>query len=561
MSTGNNHHKWWGWGPEGRNYNMAERPKFWPWIMKTTGITNPEPTTPAVKRETITLPTPKRNEPFLQQLQSLLKPDQISLDEDDRLGHAFGRSYCDLVLVRSGIVRHPPDCVLFPQSHEDVEKIMQAAVAHNVGLVAFGGGTNIVGAVEVKDQTGRMVASVDLRRMNRLVKLDKDSNLAVMEAGMFGPQIERELGAMGYSLGHQPDSFEFCTLGGWIATRSAGTQSNVYGKIEDMVVSLRMVTPKGTIETKLVPACSSGPDINRLIVGSEGILGIITQATMRVHPVPEFDEYRLVIFPTFDDGYAALHECVQRDYIPTLARLSNEAESDLILNARPSKKLFNRVLETPIKMYLKWAGYHRPAIAIVGFEGATSKAKHLKKHAMAILKKHKGFDTGTSGGENWRHARYDVPYLRDFMMDYGLIMDSFETATVWSNVMTLYEKATTAVKQAFLDVTGSPGYVGMHLSHLYPTGACIYITLATKVKPGSSPDEVCAQYRAIKRITTTAIVDAGGTLSHHHAVGTEHQPWMVREHSPAALESLWAFKNHLDPAGLLNPGSLLPPMP
>ena len=551
-------HKWWGWGPDGLEYDMHRRPDFWPWIRKAGQLTDDTVVAPRVSRDSIVLPARRSHDEFERSVSNILRTDQIRCDDHDRISHSYGRSYRDLVRLRAGIIEHPPDIILYPRSHEEVEAIVRLAVDHNVALIPFGGGTNIVGCVEPSRQDHRMAVTLDMRLMNRLLSLDRESMTADLEPGLFGPQLERLLNERGCSLGHYPDSFQYSTLGGWLATRSAGTQSNAYGKIEDMVVAMRVVTPCGTIITKPLPAASNGPDLNRVIVGSEGTFGIITRATMRVHLVPEFEEYRLLLFPSFRAGVTALHDCVSHDVTPSMVRLSDEAETELIFAAKYPTTGFKKFLQAPVKRLLKALGYSRPAVLVVAFEGRRSRAIELQRAARRILRRHRGFDLGTDAGEAWKESRYDIPFLRDYLMDYGLIGDSFETSTVWSNVMPLYDAVTHAIKKALLHETGFAGYIGNHISHLYDTGACLYYTIGVRTREGSTPQQMIEQYTGIKRAATEEIMKRGGALSHHHAVGYEHQPWIERELSATGIQSIRALKASLDPKGILNPGTLIP---
>ena len=266
--------KWWGWGDAKITFPMADKPTLWPWIRGKLGMTVERQTLPIARQDFI-LPPVQLKQAFIAALTSLLKADQFTSDEDERLHHCYGKSYPNLFMARQGYVEQAPDLIVFPEGHDDVVKIIEAAVAHDVCIIPFGGGTNIVGGVDPKDDQDRMIVCLDMRRMNRLLSIDTESRTATIEAGALGPKLEADLTAKGWSLGHFPDSFEYSTLGGWLATRSAGMQSDEYGKIEDMAVSIKMVTPAGTIVTRTVPASSSGPDLNRLMLGSEGVLGVI----------------------------------------------------------------------------------------------------------------------------------------------------------------------------------------------------------------------------------------------------------------------------------------------
>jgi alkyldihydroxyacetonephosphate synthase len=558
MSGSTRIHRWWGWGAEDHVYDMDKRPAFWPWIRERLFLADDRPLTPCVPRASIRLPERRTAPAFEADLQAQLHTDQVHTSDDERLRHSFGRSYRDLVRLRNGLIHNPTDMVLYPQSSEDVERIVQLAVEHDVCLIPFGGGTNIVGCLEPKDRgSSRMTATLDLRRMDRLLNLDECSATAEFEAGVYGPELEAALQARGFALGHHPDSFQYSTLGGWIATRSAGTHSNVYGKIEDMIVSLRLVTPTGLLMTRTLPAASTGPDLNRLIAGSEGTLGIVTQATMRVHPIPEHVEYRMVLFPSFEEGCQALQECIRRDAMPSMARISDELETEMIFISKHPAHGVEAILGGAIKRWLRYRGYTHPAALFVGFEGTARSAGTLRREVMRLLARHRGFDLGTGAGHKWTLARYDVPYLRDYLMDYEVILDSFETSTVWSNVMPLYHTMKESIGALAQEITGFPAYVGCHISHLYRTGACLYFTVAVRCRAGTTPTEMLDQYNALKSASTAKIVQHGGATSHHHAIGIEHQPWLQQEISPVGLKALRAMKDQLDPMNLMNPGTLL----
>ena len=549
-------HKWWGWGAEGARFDIENRPRLWPWILSLDDQSDEIPARlPEPDRASIRLRSPRDTDAFRTALADVLPEDRLTGDEDERLRHAFGRSFRDLVRLRTGDVPHPPDLVAFPESTEEVEALVAAAVAHDVVLIPFGGGTNIVGCVE-PDAEVRPVVTVDMTRMNRLVELDERSGLAVLETGMFGPQVEAALRARGFTLGHHPDSFVYSTLGGWIATRSAGTQSNEYGKIEDMVVGLDVVTPTGRLRVKPLPAASNGPDLKRLLTGSEGTMGIITRATMRVHPIPEVEDYRLILFPSFRDGVQALHGCVREGVMPSLARLSDERETEFIAHSRPVATGLERWLQKPVKAWLGLRGYDRPALMILGIEGPRRRAEHLRHSVLRILREHGGLDLGRKGGEAWKESRYDVPYLRDYLLDYGFIGDSFESATSWGRLEELHARVVPAVEAACQEVTGRPAYVGAHVSHLYETGACLYLTVGAH--SGRGYEHLEAEYDAIKAAATRIFVEEGAALSHHHAVGYEHGPWLGAELSEPGVRLVDAAVSSLDPGGHLAPWNLGP---
>jgi alkyldihydroxyacetonephosphate synthase len=531
---------------------MAEKPRLWPWICQELALKDPRPVRP-VDRSAIRLPDPVIHPDFLAGLERVLQPRQILRGEDERLLHAYGKSYPDLVRVRRGQVDRAPDLVILPEGHADVEAVIGLAHAHRVCVIPFGGGTNIVGGVNPLDRPDRMVVSLDLRPMNRLLSLDPVSLTATIEAGALGPKLEEDLQRRGYSLGHHPDSYEFSTLGGWLAARSAGMQSDAYGKIEDMVVCLRIVTPAGTITTRPAPKAATGPDLNQVAVGSEGVLGVITEATMRVHPNPAVRAYHGFLFPSFRQGYEAIYECVHSRYPPSLFRLSDERETELAIHMKTPETGLKGLVQQWGKKYLASKGYATPCLMITGFEGSQEAVDAVRDGAFRLLKRHRGFHLGTQVGESWSRDKYNLPYLRDYVMDYGIMADVAETSTVWSNVLPLYQAAKKTLEDRFR-ADGRAFYLGCHISHTYKTGASLYFTFAAPMTAGKELEE----YYRYKGLITETFVTHGGTLSHHHAVGIEHLQWMEGEVTPTGVQALKGLKAALDPHGIMNPGKLIP---
>ena len=548
--------KWWGWGDPDITFPMADKPKLWPWIVQKLGITSASPTETPVELGSIDMSAPRAGAELFAELRRILKPEQLTLDPLERLLHSYGKSFPDLFRVRNGIVGRAPDAVLLPDSHEQVEALMKLAHDRDFCLIPFGGGTNIVGGINPNSEEGRPVFTLSLRNMHHLISVDRESRTATIQAGALGPKLEADLAKQGHSLGHYPDSFEYSTLGGWLATRSAGMQSDAYGRIEDMVVSMKMVTPSGTIVTKPVPASSAGPDLNRMMVGSEGILGVITEATMRVHKAPAVKDYRGYLFRSFEDGVRAIQECLDRGFAPSMIRLQDSGESELAFNMKAPSLGLEGWIQNRVKSWLKSRGYTEPCILIVGFEGEEQAIENTRRSAPGILKRHGAFPLGKSVGATWSKDKFNIPYLRDYIMDYGCMADVAETSTVWSNVLPLYAGTVEAVKARFRQEDGT-GYIGCHISHTYKTGACLYFTFAARQPKGGELEH----YYGYKRLITDTILRLGGTLSHHHAVGVEHRPWIEEELSPAGLQALQALKASLDPKRVLNPGKLLPDLP
>jgi len=546
--------KWHGWGDPDITFPMVDKPTLWPWIVNKLGIVDgTTPTTPPVALESVAMAATRTSPRMLETLRGILGPEQIALDAHERLLHSYGKSFPDLFRIRNGIVTRAPDAVLFPDSHEQVQALVMLAHQHNFCLIPFGGGTNIVGGINPDPDNPRPVLTLSLRNLNRLVSLDPRSRTAIIQAGALGPKLEADLGQEGHSLGHFPDSFEYSTLGGWLATRSAGMQSDAYGRIEDMVVSIRMATPSGTIVTKAVPASSAGPDLNRFMIGSEGIFGVITEATMRVHRAPAIKDYRGFLFKDFADGVRAIEECLDRGCAPSMVRLQDSGETELAFNMKAPATGVEGWIQRRVKGWLKSRGFVEPCILVIGFEGDAGPVEARREAAVKIVKRHGAFPLGESVGKTWSKDKFNIPYLRDYIMNYGCMADVAETSTVWSNVLPLYEGVTEALKTRLREVDGT-GYIGCHISHTYPTGACLYFTFAARQPKGGELDH----YYGYKRFITETILRLGGTLSHHHAVGIEHRPWMSQEVSPVGLQALQALKSSLDPKYVLNPGKLLP---
>jgi alkyldihydroxyacetonephosphate synthase len=545
--------KWWGWGDPKLRFPMADKPNLWPWVVKKLGITSATPTANPVDLASIKLPPTRAGSKLLAEIHAILRPDQVQLEPLDRLLHSYGKSFPDLFRVRNGVVRRAPDVVLLPDSHEQVEALVGLAQKLDFCLIPFGGGTNIVGGINPEADEARPVMTLSLRNMNRLIAIDPESRTATIQAGALGPKLESDLAERGHSLGHFPDSFEYSTLGGWLATRSAGMQSDAYGRIEDMVVSIKIVTPSGTIVTKPVPASSAGPDLNRIMVGSEGILGVITEATMRVHKIPALRDYRGYLFKNFEDGVRGIQECLDRGFAPSMIRLQDSGESELAFHMRAPMQGLKGWVQNRVKGWLRSHGYVEPCILIVGVEGADASIAATRRHIHSILKSHGGFSLGKSVGDTWSKDKFNIPYLRDYIMDYGCMADVAETSTLWSKVLPLYTATVEAVKARFRQEDGT-GFIGCHISHTYKTGACLYFTFAARQPQGKELEH----YYDYKGLVTDTIMRSGGTLSHHHAVGTEHRPWMKLEISPAGLQTLHALKASLDPKRILNPGKLLP---
>ena len=549
------HMKWWGWGHEDVTFDDSTKPELWPYLKRELGVDEIRWEKP-VAFEDVTLPEQKNNEAFLAAIRAGLGDGQVVDDKKSRLVHAAGKSFRDLWLMRHGQVQFAPDCVVYPDTEEDVALVVRAAHEHGVVLVPFGGGSNIAGCLVPSDRGGRMVVSLDMCRMHRVLEVDRYSLAARIQPGVYGQHLEDQLAEHGVTLGHFPDSFLHSTLGGWVATRSAGMQSDIYGKIEDMVISLRMVTPSGTIITRTVPKSSNGIDIKHLCIGSEGILGVITEVVVQVPHKPEKEDWHGWLFPDFKSGLDAIHECHRGDCMPTVTRLNDPKKTALSFAFKHPKTGIKDKIAKAFKWYIgnvKKIDFNQCCLMVVKYEGTPQAFNRIKNRVTAIYKKHRGVCLGAEPGRSFAKVKFDFPHLRDYVMDRSIMADVSETATTWDNLRTLHESGLADVEQAIKD-TGVDAWVGCHLSHSYRTGASLYFTFGCLQREGREIE----QYLYVKKAAEDAFMKNGGTLSHHHAVGTEHLPWVEDDLSPTGLKAVKALKAGLDPNDIMNPGKIIP---
>ena len=519
--------KWWGWGEETRTFSLPDPERFWAFIGEQLGRTGEGRRIASL--DEIALPPPRLERGALTALRRIVGKDGLSTDTADRAVHSLGKGYRDLVRIRRGEVPTATDAVVYPQSEEQVAALLDRAARWGIAVVPFGGGTSVVGGVE--PAASMPTVTIDLGRLDRVVGLEPEAATATLEAGLQGPALEAQLNAKGFTLGHFPQSFEFSSLGGWIATRSVGQKSTLYGKIEEMVQSLRMVYPGGSVVTPAVPAAAAGPDVTQLIAGSEGALGVITQAIMRLAKAPALTDLRGYLFPGFEQGVAAAREIVQSDLRPALLRLSDEAET-----------------EANIVMQGGSAGV-QAALLIAGFEGEEEQVRYGWARAEPILARHDGRPLGPGPGEAWQRARFELPYLRDVLLDRAIMVDTLETATTWDRYLGAHKK----IRAAMLEAMKGRGWVMAHLSHSYSDGGSIYYTFLARQTEGRELE----QWERVKAAATQAIVDAGCALSHHHGIGSEHRPWMAAYVGSGGVRALGALKEAFDPQGIMNPGKLI----
>ena len=554
MIDGVKQQKWWGWGEEGKAYRYEDKPKFQPFVMKMVGVDITAPVEPIPPFSSLDVPASRLSDTLRAELAGIIGEGFVQTDDETRVVHAFGKGVRDLLRVRSGLLGRVPDAVLYPGTQREVELLVDAAVAADAVLIPFGGGSNIVAALEAQPGETRQVLSVNLGRMSRVIEIDEVSGLAHIEAGVFGPDMEDQLKARGWTMGHHPDSFVWSTLGGWIATRSSGMQSDKYGDIADICRGLTMVMPGQVLTLRPLPSSSSGPSVREMVLGSEGRLGIITSAWVNVHRIPEVRELQAYFFATYEDGLKACQEIVESDASVMMARVSDAVETQYIMaNGKKSSRL-GSLSSKAIQRIMLQKGWdlEKIAMSFVGYEGSPTHVRYEKGLVAKIVRNHGGIGVGKGPGSLYDQKKYDTPYIRDFMLDRGLVADVSETTTPWAYVEQIHTNTVAAFHKAMAEI-GVRGVVFCHLSHSYHSGACQYFTFAIADKS----DNAMVTYDVAKRVLQQSFMDNHGTVSHHHGVGEEHSPWMDQDISPAGVSIQRALFDGVDPGRNLNPGKII----
>lgn len=542
---------WARWGRSRDALRLDERPALVAFLAEQLGglgeVVEPVPL------ESLDLLPSRLSVPARQALADALGAERVSDAAADRAVHSVGKSYRDMLAARRGVLTHVTDAVLYPRHEQDVVGVLAAARKHDLAVIPFGGGTSVVRGVEPRRGSHQAVVTLDMKDMNE-IRLDPASNLADIGAGAFGPEIERALAAKGFTLGHFPQSFEFSTFGGWLATRSAGQASTRYGKIEDIVRAVRLATPAGLVVTRRVPASASGPSVLQHVIGSEGVFGVITSGTARVRPIPETIGYWGCLLPEWSRAIAFVRDLVQSGVVPAVVRLSNADETRWLMKTSSQKKgLVQRLGKAYIQRAVRRRSVSpdRVCLCILSFEGSRDAVRLALRCAKEHGRRRRAVGLGSAPGRSWERERFALPYLRDELMARGVMVDTLETATTWGNV----ERLDGAVREAIdagIEAGGTRGAVMVHISHVYETGSALYFTFIARQQAGNE----LAQWQTIKTAATRAILDHGGTLSHHHGIGYEHRP-LEAEHGPVAVEALRAFKASVDPTGVMNPEKLL----
>jgi alkyldihydroxyacetonephosphate synthase len=500
---------------------------------------------PSVELESVQLPDAR---PLPDSVVGVVSADSAENGHEQRVRRAVGRSYPDLVRLRTGQLDRAPDAVLTPADAAEVAALLAACSEAGVAVVPFGGGTSVVGGIDAIAGAHSAAISLDLSRL-RDVEVDRVAMTATLGPGLRGPEAEAALNARGFTAGHFPQSFEYATVGGFAATRSAGQASAGYGRFDEIVTSVAMATPIGELRTLATPHTAAGPALRQVVLGSEGTLGVITEVTVRVRPVPESLRYEAWMAPDFTSGRELVRSLAQADALADVTRLSDEHETRISLalagTAGAQKALFDA--------YLKLRRRTGGCLMICGWEGEDVSVERRRALAAPLLRRGGAVPLGQAPGRAWHRGRFDGPYLRDELMDLGYLVETLETSNTWSRLAGTYAAVGGALERALRD-QGTPPIVMCHLSHGYRDGASLYFTFVSRARTG----EELAQWRAVKTAACEAIVASGATITHHHAVGTDHAPFMGAEVGEPGLAALRALKRELDPAGVMNPGKLIP---
>ena len=545
--------KWWGWGDPGVEFTHEDKPALAPFLRENLGIDVTRAGVAAPPFERLEVPDPELPDPLRAALE---RAADVSTDAHDRVEHGRGKSLRDLVRQRRGELGRLPDAVVRPADEAAVEAVVRAVLDADAVLIPFGGGTSISGSLEPAAGDARPVVSLDLSRLARVLDVDPVSRLARVQAGVLGPDLERQLGERGWTLGHFPDSFTHSTLGGWIATRSSGMQSDRYGDISELTRAVRVVMPAGVLATRPVPATSTGPSVREMVLGSEGRLGVITEATVHVRRVPAERIILGYLFPGWDEALAAMRDIAASDASPSVTRVSDAFETRFSFVTRKDPTVLDRLKSAALKTYLsRRRGFDvgEMCLSFIGYEGTERHVAAQRKLTGKIVGRHGGVCIGASPGELYDQKKFDTPYIRDFLLDRGTLADVSETAAPWSALKPLYDAVMAAAREAFAALRVQ-GYIMCHLSHSYHAGACLYFTFAFEPRDGGEPLE---QYARVKSAIQQAFVDNGATLSHHHAVGTEHAEWLEQDISAPGTAMLRALFDGVDPGRNLNPGKIV----
>lgn len=504
----------------------------------------PEQTFPDPQWHHIAVPATGLRPAQLDELRELLGESHLYVDDSNRRASGSGLSYLDLVARRTGVMT-VPDAVATPVDEQQVAALLAWCAAHQVAVVPYGGGTSVVGGLRAPHE---VCIALSTRLLDQVWDVDIESHLVTVGAGITGPELERHLATRDLTLGHYPQSWQRASIGGYAATRSAGQASTGYGRSDDMIESLTVVTPQGTVEIGRSPASAAGPDIRQIFIGSEGAFGVITRVTLRVRRAPAATDYTAVVFPDYLAGLNAFRTLVQSGERADVMRLSDPEETAVTLAMSGPSGAAGDALTR----YLRLRGITEPSMAILGWEGGKAQVKARHAAALSTLRRNGAVSLTSAVGKSWVRHRFSGPYLRDTLMDGGYLVETLETATRWSQVAHLRHEVADTLNARLRVPPGTGAYVMSHVSHVYETGASLYFTVIACAEPSDALE----QWRVAKAAVLDTLVHNGATITHHHAVGRDHAPWLESEVGPLGIEILRAVKDAVDPDRVLNPGVL-----
>lgn len=567
--------KWNGWGYSdskfilnkdgqveftGDRYRLSGQvmPQLRDWMMATVGISldHKTPAQPPLTAKDIN--APKRNEEFISDLRKTSIP--FTHDCQDRLFRAHGHTLHEIFVLREGMFNRIPDLVVWPQCHDDVVKITALCCKHNVVIIPFGGGTSVSGALECPAEERRMIVSLDTSQMNKILWIDEKNLTAHCESGIIGQDLERRLAEKGFCTGHEPDSMEFSSLGGWVATRASGMKKNIYGNIEDIVVHIKFVTPKGVMEKSCqVPRLSSGPDIHHFILGSEGTLGVVTEVTIKIRPLPPCRKYGSIVFPEFVNGVNCLREIAKQRCAPASIRLMDNQQFQFGHALKPeSKSLLNSFVEGIKKFYItKLKGFDtsKMAVATLLFEGTKQEVAAQEKRVYEIAAQFGGLPAGTDNGERGYMLTFVIAYLRDLGFEYYIVAESFETSVPWDRCLDLCQNVKDRLHRECKEKgIQFPPYITCRVTQTYDAGACVYFYFGFNYRGIQNPVQL---YEEIEASARDEILANGGSISHHHGVGKLRKPWLKKTVGEVGLGSMRAIKNYIDPDNIFGNNNLM----
>lgn len=527
--------RWNGWGDEANDFPLKSDGRAF--LRDRLGEGTP---LPEAKLKTVLAKVPKSRLP---------RHPLISTDPEDRVRHARGQSFGDWVAMRSGEFGTFPDGVAHPTSSSEVRELIDFCARENVEAIPYGGGTSVVGHL-TPNAGDRAVLSIDMGSMNKLIELDRTSNLATFGAGTPGPALEDQLRESGYTLGHFPQSFELSTVGGWVAARSSGQQSLRYGRIEQLFAGGRLEAPAGTLEIPTFPASAAGPDLREMVLGSEGRMGVLTEVKVRVTPIAEHESFHVAFMPNWSAGREVVRRLAQGKVQLSMLRLSNAAETQtqLTLVGKPR-------MVAVLKRFLRRRGLDADMCMLTyGLTGSESQCAAAQSIVKPQIKESGGVLTGKMLGKRWEETRFRSPYVRNGMWEAGYAIDTLETSTDWNNVGPLGDSIELALREGLAD-EGERVHVFTHISHVYSQGSSLYTTYVFRL--GRDPATTLERWLKLKGAASRAIVEGGGTISHHHGVGADHAPYLPAEKGELGMAALRSLVETFDPGGIMNPGKLL----